>query len=227
MLKIVRLIALFILTSVADAVADPPLVLELRVRRVVDGDTLDVTSGRGLVRIELTEIDCPELDQPFGPEASKAVYDLVADKVVRVRATARNRFGQFFAFVYLSDGRLLNEELVTRGLAWWKSNNSSRPELGRLELEARSEKRGLWSDPKPVPPWDWRYQAASRTLEEADRAPPLSVPSFPVPGRGSCRPRSECCKVCTKGKACGATCIYAGYTCHVGRGCACNSSEIC
>ena len=43
----------------------------------------------------------------------------------------------------------------------------------------------------------------------------------------ACIPRERCCKVCTKGKACGNTCISASYTCHKGRGCACNASEIC
>jgi hypothetical protein len=38
----------------------------------------------------------------------------------------------------------------------------------------------------------------------------------------STAPGGGCCKVCTKGKACGDTCIEATKTCHVGRGCACN-----
>jgi hypothetical protein len=35
-------------------------------------------------------------------------------------------------------------------------------------------------------------------------------------------PGGYCCKICTKGKACGNTCISRSYTCHVGPGCACN-----
>lgn len=31
----------------------------------------------------------------------------------------------------------------------------------------------------------------------------------------------RCCKVCTKGKPCGDTCIAQDKTCHVGPGCAC------
>ncbi len=31
-----------------------------------------------------------------------------------------------------------------------------------------------------------------------------------------------CCKICTKGKACGDTCISKSYTCHQPPGCACN-----
>jgi hypothetical protein len=32
-----------------------------------------------------------------------------------------------------------------------------------------------------------------------------------------------CCKYCTKGKACGDTCIARSKTCRVGHGCACNA----
>jgi len=28
--------------------------------------------------------------------------------------------------------------------------------LRDLEQEARAVERGLWSDPKPTPPWEWR-----------------------------------------------------------------------
>jgi hypothetical protein len=33
--------------------------------------------------------------------------------------------------------------------------------LRDLEKEARDVKRGLWSDPKPVEPWEWRKAAAA------------------------------------------------------------------
>ena len=33
---------------------------------------------------------------------------------------------------------------------------------------------------------------------------------------------AACCKVCTKGKACGNTCISQDENCHVGPGCACD-----
>lgn len=34
--------------------------------------------------------------------------------------------------------------------------------------------------------------------------------------------QSGCCRICTVGKACGNSCISRSYTCHKGRGCACN-----
>jgi hypothetical protein len=33
----------------------------------------------------------------------------------------------------------------------------------------------------------------------------------------------SCCKVCSKGKACGNSCIARDKVCHKGKGCACNA----
>ncbi len=37
-----------------------------------------------------------------------------------------------------------------------------------------------------------------------------------------CAATGACCKVCTKGKACGDSCIAKHLNCHKPRGCACN-----
>jgi hypothetical protein len=38
-----------------------------------------------------------------------------------------------------------------------------------------------------------------------------------------CGAQTRCCKICTKGKACGNSCIARDRTCHKGKGCACDS----
>ena len=43
----------------------------------------------------------------------------------------------------------------------------------------------------------------------------------------ACIPRDRCCKVCSKGIACGNSCISANKNCHKGRGCACDEDELC
>jgi hypothetical protein len=58
-------------------------------------------------------------------------------------------------------------------------------------------------------------------------APLVQQSTTSVSADGSCTPADQCCKVCSKGKACGNTCISASYECHVGPGCACNSTDIC
>lgn len=58
------------------------------------------------------------------------------------------------------------------------------------------------------------------------------LPAFPwspdlLASAAACIPASKCCKICDKGKACGNSCISRSYTCHKGRGCACDSVEVC
>ena len=51
----------------------------------------------------------------------------------------------------------MNREMVRQGLAWWFARYApADTELARLEAEAKAARRGLWSQPNPVPPWNWR-----------------------------------------------------------------------
>jgi endonuclease YncB( thermonuclease family) len=194
------------------------------VTAVVDGDTMDISLGQVVRRIDLAEVDCPELEQPFGREARQAVIRLALRTKVRIDIASQNQYGQASARVFLGDGRELNAELVSRGLAWWQPKPSHDGHLARLERNARVNRRGLWASPSPVAPWEWREQIFYRSLREAERL----GQSSPAPETArSCIPRSECCKVCSKGVACGNSCISARYTCHQGHGCACDSWDIC
>jgi hypothetical protein len=47
------------------------------------------------------------------------------------------------------------------------------------------------------------------------------------PIRTSCTPPIKCCRVCTKGKACGNSCIEESKVCHKSKGCACNAADVC
>lgn len=50
----------------------------------------------------------------------------------------------------------LNKELVRNEFAWHYKHYSEDPELAKPEIEAGTTKRGLWADPSPTPPWDFR-----------------------------------------------------------------------
>jgi endonuclease YncB( thermonuclease family) len=61
--------------------------------------------------------------------------------------------------VLLSDGTNVNHELVKDGWCWWyRKYAPENTELESLEKDAREAKKGLWADPQPVPPWEWRKQ---------------------------------------------------------------------
>jgi nuclease-like protein len=68
----------------------------------------------------------------------------------------RDRYDRLLAEVRLPDGRSLNQELVRAGYAWWFRRYPADPVLARLEADARVARRGLWADPHPTPPWEYR-----------------------------------------------------------------------
>lgn len=76
-----------------------------------------------------------------------------------VRVRDIDRYKRTVAEVILPDGRNLNQETVSAGLAWWYRQYSRHDQdLEQLEEEARSAKRGLWADKDPVPPWEFRHK---------------------------------------------------------------------
>ncbi len=50
----------------------------------------------------------------------------------------------------------VNAHLVAQGLAWHYVKYSKDKGLAEAEKAASRERRGLWADPEPIPPWDWR-----------------------------------------------------------------------
>lgn len=53
-------------------------------------------------------------------------------------------------------------------------------------------------------------------------AGPLQDWTEPVPWTPAPIPAQRCCKTCSKGKACGDSCISRGKNCRKGPGCACD-----
>lgn len=74
---------------------------------------------------------------------------------VQVRGEARDQHGRLLGTLWV-DGRDINRELVAEGLAWVFGGFAPDESLLEAEAEARRQRRGLWSDPHPIAPADWR-----------------------------------------------------------------------
>src|SRR5262249_13534065 len=53
-------------------------------------------------------------------------------------------------------------EMVQEGLAWHYKDFSKDKDLAKAEREARKDKKGLWIDPNPIPPWQFRKDKANK-----------------------------------------------------------------
>ena len=136
-------------------VADEEFIGPCAVRRVIDGDTLDVVCDGERQRVRLLRIDTPEREEPGYAAATRALRGLVATGELHLvlevaDEPVRDRHGRLLAYAYVR-GRNLNVELVRLG---WSAFDRRFGEgrfaraFGAAEHEARAAARGLFA-PKP------------------------------------------------------------------------------
>lgn len=120
-----------------------------RVGRVLDGDTVELTSGE---RVRYHGIDAPELSDRWGTVAYKTNRALVEGKDVRIELDRQifDVYGRMLAFVWVGD-TLINERLVDDGLATvLVIKGETKPKylslLQAAELRAKTARRGVWTE---------------------------------------------------------------------------------
>ncbi len=136
-----------------------------RVVGVTDGDSITVLDDqRKQHKIRLAGIDAPEKTQPFGQRSKAHLSSLVFGRQVLVMTQKKkDRYKRPLGKVIV-DGQDVNLAMVVQGLAWhYKKYQHEQSEGDRLlyssaEQDAREGRRGLWLDPAPIPPWEWRSQ---------------------------------------------------------------------
>lgn len=123
---------------------------------IADGDTFTMlTQDNKQIKIRLHGIDCPEKSQDFGQVAKKYLSELIFSKTVVVREMDIDRYGRTIGMVTISNLNV-NEKLLEVGLAWHYRKYDNNKAWAEIEKRARENKRGLWMDVNPTPPWEYR-----------------------------------------------------------------------
>lgn len=124
---------------------------------IKDGDTVVVLDSLNYqTTLRLAEVDCPEKSQAFGTKAKQFTSDEIYLKQVKYIVTDIDRYGRSIAKIYYDNNKYLSEEIIKNGFGWQYKKYSTSKLLAKLEEEARKNKRGLWIDPNPIYPSDWR-----------------------------------------------------------------------
>jgi micrococcal nuclease len=141
--------------------------------RVVDGDTLHLgvaDSTADVTKVRLIGVDAPEMGggeretMYYAQEATAFAKRLALGQQVTIyldqQAKSRDRYGRLLAYVQLSDGRFLNEELLSQGFAYADSRfkHGYYQKYRQLEASARALKEGLWARVKPEQMPMWRQK---------------------------------------------------------------------
>jgi len=126
-----------------------------------DGDTIVVDMQGKDEIVRFIGVDTPETHKPnspvecYGPEASAYTKQRIGSDRVKLVADAlttnRDRYNRLLRYVYLQDGTLLNQELVSRGYAFaYAFPFAKSSDFAKTMQTAQTAKQGLWASCQPT-----------------------------------------------------------------------------
>jgi endonuclease YncB( thermonuclease family) len=153
--------AAVLLTMLALGIAHADTI-EGRVVGITDGDTITLLDAdKRQHKIRLDGIDAPESGQPYGGAAKRELSDLAFNQDAVAECSKVDRYGREVCRV-LVDGADVCLAQIQAGMAWFFRRYAKelppdrRERYADAEVQAKTERRGLWGDAAPVPPWEWR-----------------------------------------------------------------------
>ena len=147
--------------------------LAARTVRVQDGDSFIATRDDGTrITVRLSGIDAPERHQAFADRSRRHLRGLLDKQSLRIRVAKTDRFGRIVGEVYVvnADGSATDAGFaqIAAGLAWYFGRYADdlpaalRDRYAQAEGRARETGAGLWRDPQPEPPWEFRRRGSGR-----------------------------------------------------------------
>jgi|688.fasta_scaffold45943_5 endonuclease YncB( thermonuclease family) len=128
-----------------------------RVIGVKDGDTVEIMLNGSPQSVRLLHIDAPEKKQPYGMAAKQVLSDFCYGKDVALDGkVSKDRNGRLLAVLVTRKNVDINASMIVSGYAWHFKKYSKDQYYANLERQARKQRVGLWADPNPVAPWDYR-----------------------------------------------------------------------
>ena len=125
--------------------------------------------NRKNIKVRLDSIDCPEDGQHWGDVAKYGLIKLIGGRQVKLEEHGYDSHRRMLATIYAyqkpNNWLNVNERMVTLGHAWVMRRfydhlpQDRKNKLNRLEGWAKSKGVGLWKQPDPIPPWQWRKNA--------------------------------------------------------------------
>lgn len=123
---------------------------------ISDGDTITARCGdMPQLKVRLAEIDAPEKKQAYGKQAKQTLSNMIYMQEILIDPLGKDRYGRTLGYISHGDTDI-NRQMVIEGMAWCYKQYLKDPSCLSDEAEARKNKRGLWNDVSPIPPWEWR-----------------------------------------------------------------------
>ena len=129
---------------------------EIKILRVIDGDTVSAESRGTEIKIRLSEIDAPEMNQPYGKNSKKCLSKLIHENSsLRFKSDGQDNYGRSLGWL-VTDDKNLNYEMIKQGCAWVYDRYVINKTIYSFQNGARLKNLGLWKQNNPIAPWIWR-----------------------------------------------------------------------
>jgi micrococcal nuclease len=137
----------------------------------IDGDTIAVNMNGKVESVRMIGVDTPETHKPntpvqcYGPAAAAFTKNAIGSSRVRLasdsKSTDRDRYNRLLRYVYLPDGRLLDELLVQNGygFAYTQFPFTKSDQFSADQDSAKATNKGLWGNCKPYQEDSGRWQS--------------------------------------------------------------------
>ncbi|CAK0771310.1 micrococcal nuclease [Gammaproteobacteria bacterium] len=133
---------------------------------VHDGDTITIDVNGKQSKVRLSKIDAPELKQDVGVSSQRFLSKLILGKSVWINEENTDIHGRILASIKTSRGLDVGLEQVKKGFAWVYRRYSRDPLFVDAEDSAQARRIGLWSNDKPIPPWEFRNKVNNSIKKE-------------------------------------------------------------
>lgn len=153
----VILIGLSVSSLIKETTLSPPERVEVKLIKVIDGDTIKVDYKGETKTVRYLLIDTPETKkpnsciQPFGTSAFEENKKIVSTGHVELefdKGEKTDKYGRLLAYVY-TDGESVQEKLLSKGLARvafvHPPNTKYLEQYKKIEKHAKKQNKSIWS----------------------------------------------------------------------------------
>ncbi len=134
----------------------PAPIIEGKIIKIYDGDTITILQDKEKLKIRLYGIDAPESNQSFGNESRENLLKLCPlNETAIIKVKDKDKYNRIVGILFCNDINA-NANQVENGFAWAYKEYSNAYIL--LEMKAKLESKGLWSEKNPIKPSDFRKE---------------------------------------------------------------------
>lgn len=150
----------------------PPYSYQGTIKRIWGGDNFEVVENDKIHFAYMRGVDTPEFGQ-FGHDAAvELIHKMTENRTVTIHVVGRDEWKREVCDTTLVvAGEEIDPavELLENGLAWFDLSDGPYAKMYRdMEERARDAKIGIWSQPNPIPPWEYWVRHRKRLTEDSN-----------------------------------------------------------